>query len=157
MESVTTAGTARTPVQPARVQYVALVVGVVFLLVGIAGFIPGLTQHYGDLQFLGHSSGAELFGQFQVSILHNLVHLLFGIVGLALWHTAASARGYLIGGGLVYLVLWLYGVLTPEDTRFNFVPISAKDDFLHLVLGVWMIVLGLLVGATLRSSGARRA
>ncbi|HLU43103.1 MAG TPA: DUF4383 domain-containing protein, partial [Microthrixaceae bacterium] len=46
-------------------------VGVVFLLVGVLGFIPGITTNYDAMEFAGHESGAELFGVFQVSILHN--------------------------------------------------------------------------------------
>src|SRR5206468_5953558 len=97
--SVRTERIARQPVQAA-----ALVVGVVFVVVGIAGFIPGVTTHYSDMSFAGHDSMAKLLGVFMVSVLHNIVHLLFGIAGIALARTAASARSYLIGGGLIYLV-----------------------------------------------------
>jgi Domain of unknown function (DUF4383) len=72
-----------------NVQKAAAIVGVVFLLVGVLGFIPGITTNFGDLSFAGHNSDAKLFGLFQVSILHNIVHLLFGIAGLAMARTAA--------------------------------------------------------------------
>ena len=77
-----------------NVQKAAAIVGVVFLLVGVLGFIPGITTNFGDLSFAGHHSDARLFGLFQVSILHNIVHLLFGIAGLAMARTAAQARTY---------------------------------------------------------------
>ena len=67
-----------------QAQQLTMLLGVVFLLVGILGFIPGITTHYGDMSFAGDDSGAKLIGIFQVSILHNLVHMLFGIAGLAL-------------------------------------------------------------------------
>ena len=94
---------------PLVVHASAVVVSAVFLLVGILGFIPGITTHYGDLSFAGHDSGAQLLGVFQVSVLHNLVHLLFGIVGMALARAADTARTYLLGGGVVYLALWVLG------------------------------------------------
>jgi hypothetical protein len=118
-------------------------VGLVFLLVGILGFIPGITTDYGDMKFASHESGAELLGIFQVSILHNIVHLLFGIAGLALSRGFASARAFLIGGGAVYLVLWLYGLIVDKDSGANFVPLNSADDWLHFALGVGMIALGL--------------
>src|SRR5881394_1512407 len=94
------------------VQLLAMVVGATFLAVGILGFIPGITSHlYGGLDFAGHDSQAKLLHVFQVSWLHNIVHLAFGIAGLALARTWNGARTYLIGGGVVYLVLWLYGLL----------------------------------------------
>ena len=134
------------------IQLAALVVGVVFLLVGILGFIPGITTNYGDMAFAGHNSEAKLLGLFQVSILHNIVHLLFGIAGVALSRTAGAARLFLVGGGVIYLVLWLYGLIVPFDSGANFVPLNTADNWLHFILGVGMIALGLLL-----SRGAARA
>src|SRR3954467_13822129 len=96
----------RTPVQLA-----ALIVGVVFLLVGVLGFVPGVTTHYDQLTFAGHHSEAALLGIFNVSVLHNIVHLLFGVAGIALARTFNTARAYLIVGGIVYLVLFIYGLV----------------------------------------------
>lgn len=128
-----------------NVQKAATAVGAVFLLVGILGFIPGITTDYDQLSFAGHESGALLLGVFQVSILHNLVHLLFGVAGLAMARTAAGARNYLIWGGAIYLVLWLYGLIIDHDTPANFVPVNTADNWLHFVLGVAMIALGVLL------------
>jgi hypothetical protein len=126
-------------VERAPVQKLALVVGAVFLLVGILGFIPGPTQNFDDLKFAGHTSDAELFGIFQVSVLHNVVHLLFGVAGLALARRVDGARLYLLGGGAIYVVIWLYGVLTTQSSGWNFVPFNNEDDYLHLFLGLGMV------------------
>ncbi len=126
-----------------RIQTAALAVGAVFVLVGILGFIPGITSDYGSMTFAGHHSEAKLLGVFQVSILHNIVHLLFGLAGFALARTVSGARSYLIGGGAIYLVLWLYGLIVGQNSSANFVPVNAADDWLHLVLGLGMIGLGL--------------
>ncbi|MEU6425056.1 DUF4383 domain-containing protein [Microbispora sp. NPDC046973] len=140
MDTLPTRTTTRTPVQTA-----ALVVGAVFLLVGVLGFIPGITQNVDQLQFAGHHSDAMLLGVFEVSILHNIVHLLFGVAGVRLARTWAGARSYLIGGGAVYLVLWLYGLLVGHDSAANFVPVNNADNWLHLFLGLGMIALGFLL------------
>ncbi len=58
---------------------VALVFGVVFLVVGIAGFIPGITTDYDTMTWAGHHSDAKLLGIFEVSVLHNIIHLAFGV------------------------------------------------------------------------------
>jgi hypothetical protein len=135
----TVAGTERSTIRT-----VAMVVGVVFLLVGVLGFIPGVTAHYGDMQFAGHDSGAELLGVFQVSILHNIVHLLFGIAGIAMARRRDTARLFLIGGGAIYLLLFLYGLIIGHGSDANFVPLNSADNWLHLVLGLGMIALGLI-------------
>ena len=129
-------------------QMAATAVGAVFLLVGILGFVPGITTEYGSMEFAGHESGAMLLGLFQVSILHNIVHLLFGVAGLAMARNWASARQYLIVGGIIYLVLWIYGLLVdsdPSSSSANIVPVNDADDWLHLGLGIGMIALGFLL------------
>jgi uncharacterized protein DUF4383 len=126
----------------------ALVVGAVFVVVGILGFIPGITTNYGDMSFAGHDSSAELIGVFEVSVLHNIVHLLFGVAGILASRTAVAARTYLIVGGLIYLVLWVYGLVIDDGSTANFVPVNSADNWLHFLLGIGMIALGVVLGRT---------
>lgn len=147
MANTATART-RSPVQRA-----AVLVGAVFLVVGILGFVPGITSNVGSITFAGHESEAMLLGIFQVSILHNAVHLLFGVAGLAMSRTPSAARLYLIAGGAGYLVLWLFGLLVAQESGLNFVPVNTADDWLHLGLGAGMILLGFVLG---RSAAATR-
>lgn len=129
----------RSPIQSA-----ALVVGLVLLLVGILGFIPGITSNYDELKFAGHNSDAQLLGLFDTSILLNLVYLLLGVAGLALARTYEGARRYLIGGGVIYLALFLYGAIWGADeSSANFIPVNWADNVLNLVLGTGMILAGL--------------
>lgn len=139
----------------APVQAGAAIVGLVFLVVGIAGFIPGVTTNlYDGLEFAGHDGNAELLGIFEVSVLHNLVHLAFGVAGLALARTVGGARTFLVGGGAIYLALWVYGLVVDKDSGANFVPLNSADDWLHFALGIGMIGLGLILG---RGRGAPTA
>src|SRR5918998_295408 len=100
------------------VQTAALAVAAVFVLVGILGFIPGITTNYGDM-------------------------------------TISGARSYLIGGGAIYLVLWLYGLVVGQNSAANFVPLNAADDWLHLFLGLGMIALGFLTTRRTTARGPR--
>lgn len=146
----TTRSMTATPVQTA-----ATVVAAVFLLVGILGFIPGITTNYGDMTFAGHESDAQLLGIFEVSILHNIVHLLFGVVGLLMARTWSGARAYLIGGGIIYFVLFLYGLFVDSESDANFVPLNSADNWLHLLLAVGMVALGLALGRGRQVAGTR--
>ncbi|GAA3796409.1 DUF4383 domain-containing protein [Sphaerisporangium flaviroseum] len=139
----------RTPLQMA-----ALIMGIVFLVVGILGFIPGVTTNYGSMAFAGHNSNAHLLGLFQVSVLHNIVHLLFGLAGLALARSWNGARNFLIWGGVIYLLLWIYGLVVGHDSPANFVPLNNADNWLHLLLGIVMVGLGVLLSR--RTSQSRR-
>ena len=132
--------------QGSPVQAASVLVGATFLLVGVLGFVPGITTGTDELHAAGHESHAELLGIFQVSVLHNVVHLLFGAAGIALARTASGARAFLIGGGAVYLVLWLYGLVVDKSSQANFVPLNTADDWLHFVLGLGMIALGVVLG-----------
>lgn len=136
----------RNPMTRTPLQMAATVVAAVFLLVGVAGFIPGVTTDYDAMEFAGHESEAMLLGIFQVSVLHNVVHLLFGAAGLALARSWDGARAFLIGGGLVYLVLFVYGLVVGEHAQANFVPLNNADDWLHLVLGAGMVGIGFVLG-----------
>ena len=131
----------RTPVQLA-----GLLAGASFLLVGILGFVPGLTTDYGQLSLAGHHSQARLLGLFQISVLHNLVHLAFGIIGLLLSRTAPGARTFLLGAGATYLVLTVYGVLIDQNSAANFVPVNDADNVLHVVLGLSMVAAAVVLG-----------
>jgi hypothetical protein len=134
-------------------QKAALAVGAVFLLVGILGFVPGITTGYDTMTMAGHHSEAMLLGVFNVSILHNIVHLAFGVAGLLMARSFAGARTYLIGGGVIYLVLFVYGLVIDHASAANFVPVNSADNGLHLVLALGMMGLGVALSRS--NSGAR--
>lgn len=134
----------------------SLAVGALFLLIGILGFIPGITTNYSSMALAGHMSGAKLFGLFQVSVLHNVVHLVFGVLGLALGRSPGTAKAFLVWGGAIYLLLWIYGLFVTGPHPANFVPVNTADNWLHLVLGVGMIALGLLTTRGVRATGEAR-
>lgn len=141
MATATTKGQGLT-----RLQQAALVVGGVFIAVGVLGFVPGITQNYDQLTLIGHESEAKLLGIFQVNALHNVVHLLYGVVGLlAARASRAASRAFLLYGGAIYLVLLVYGLAIDLDSTLNFVSLNTADNWLHLALGVGMIALAILV------------
>jgi hypothetical protein len=131
----------RTPIQLA-----ATLVGLSFLVAGIAGFIPGITTGAKDIALYGHESPAMLLGIFQVSVLHNVIHLAFGIAGLAM--AKSAAKTYLVVGGAIYLVTWLFGVAIGPASNLNFVPLDDADNWLHLAAGLAMALLGIVLGKT---------
>jgi hypothetical protein len=91
-----------------------------------------------------------------VSVLHNLVHLLFGVAGLAMARSASTARTFLVGGGAVYLLLTVYGVVIDHQSAANFVPVNGADNLLHLALGVGMLTAGLVLGRQTRGTTGDR-
>ncbi len=138
------------------VQKAATLFGIIFLIVGVAGFIPGITTDYDRLTTFD-DQGAKLLGVFGVNIIENIAHLLFGIAGLALARSYDGARTYLIGGGAIYAVLWIYGLLVGQDSAANFVPVNRADNWLHLVLAIAMIAGGVLLTRGERDRAARTA
>ncbi len=147
---------ADSPAQPAvagsrsLAQVFAFVIGATFVLVGVLGFIPGITSMFGDLSFKGPESDAQLLGLFDVSVVHNIVHLLFGI-GLLASRWALWAVRYLVIGGIAYAGVFVYGLFVVNSTNAaNFLPINTADNFLHIGLSVTMIALGVIGAMALR-------
>ena len=132
-----------SPYGATAVQKIALIVGIVFLVLGIAGFIPGLTTGVGRMQFAGSSSGAYLFGLFQVSVLHNAIHLLFGIAGVITAVHPLAARHYLLWGGVANVALWTWGLFT-GGREGDVVPLNRAAVWAHLCYAVVMILLALV-------------
>jgi hypothetical protein len=111
----------------------ALIYGVVFLLVGIAGFIPGLVIAPGA----GAPQGADhglLLGLFPVNALHNLVHVAFGIWGIAVFRSWSGARIYARSVAVIYAVLGVMGLIPALQTAFGLVPLYGHDVWLHFLL-----------------------
>lgn len=127
-------------------QKAALAVAAAFALVGVLGFVPGITTDYDEMELAGHESDAQLLGLFAVSVLHNVVHLLFGVAGFLLARTWIGARLFLLAGGTIYLVLTLFGLVVDRHGEANFIPLDHADNWLHLFLGLGMVALGFLLG-----------
>lgn len=106
----------------------AYVFGAVFVLVGLLGFVNNPLV------------GAN--GIFETDALHNLVHLLFGVVLLVVaMKAAAKSALYLKIIGVIYLVLAVLGFLMGEGMLLGLVQTNTADHWLHLILGV-VLVLG---------------
>jgi len=135
-------------------QIFAGLMGTAFLLAGVGGFIPGITSSYDRLSFAGTDSQAKLLGLFEVSVVHNIVHLLFGI-GLLAAARFTWARAYLFGGGVVYLALTVFGFVIDRESDVNFVPINGNDNYLHLGLSLALLLFGVIGLRAARRAPAR--
>ncbi|MCV2490076.1 DUF4383 domain-containing protein [Geodermatophilus sp. YIM 151500] len=119
-----------TTTGPARTwpQFLALIIGAAYLVVGVVGFfVTGFDE------FAAHTPDETLLG-FSINPLHNIVHVLVGVVGVALCRTLSSARlyGWLLA--VAYGATFVYGLFAvDEDEPLNFLSINWADNWLHLV------------------------
>ena len=111
----------------------ALIFGIVFIAVGIAGFVPALVYAPDGGDMGGHGM---LLGLFPVNTLHNIVHLLFGIWGIAASRSASGAVMYARGVAIIYAVLTVCGLIPATADGFGYVPLYGKDVWLHAVLAL---------------------
>lgn len=117
------------------VQRVAQIFGIVFILVAIVGFItPGGMS-------MDAANPGMLMGMFAVNLLHNVVHLLFGLWGLAASRSWAGSKQYATVAGAIYLVLAILGFVAPDG--FGLVPLGGNDRWLHIVLAAALLYFGL--------------
>ena len=110
----------------------ALVFGILFLLAGFSGFIPGLVQPaHGAPALAVEANHGILMGLFPVNILHNLVHVLIGVWGIVAYSSVSGARIYGRGLAVFYGLLAVLGLILATQTLFGLVPIYGNDVWLH--------------------------
>lgn len=129
----------------ADVQNAGMGVGILAAVVGVLGFVPGITTRYSELMFLGPDSQALLFGVFQVSMLLNIVQLAIGATGLTMSRTEHGARNFLFGAGALYIILSIFGLSVGVNSAANFLSLNMTDNWTHMVLGVVMVACGWLL------------
>ena len=125
-------------------QTLALAFGAVYALVGLLGFAVS-----GDVDFAGQD-GASLLG-FDVNGLHNIVHLLIGVVLLAASRTHAAARGVNLTIGAVYVLLAVLGPFI-NDTAADIIGLNGADHVLHLLSGVLLVGVAVAGDKTARTT-----
>lgn len=118
------------------IRYFTLIYGIVFLLVGVAGFVPAfLTPLEPGHPELAFDAGAgRLFGLFPVNALHNIVHIVFGIWGLAAYRSVPGSITYARPVAVIYAILFVMGLIPGLHTAFGLVPVYGHDVWLHAVL-----------------------
>lgn len=110
----------------------ALIFGIIYVLVGILGFIPSLSTHPADAPHLAVESGhGYLLGMFPINILHNIVHLLIGLWGLLASRSVGGARFYAKALAIAYGLLAVLGLIPATNTTFGLIPIHGNDVWLH--------------------------
>ena len=118
-------------------QTLALAFGVVYTLVGIAGFFVSET-----FAGTGQEENGQLLGLFQVNHLHNIVHLLIGVALIAASKRLDTARGANLAIGVTYLALGVLGPLI-TGTDLNIVALNGADHVLHLLSGALLTAVAL--------------
>ena len=114
-------------------QRFAQIAGVVFLLVGVLGFFPGLKSAPSlGLPHLAVDGGyGLLLGLFPVNWLHNLVHLGIGIAAWSSSEDNASARQFARGLTILYGALAVMGLIPVFNMTFGLIPLYGHDIWLH--------------------------
>jgi Domain of unknown function (DUF4383) len=131
-------------------QEVTLWVSGGFLTLGYLGFLPWVTNNIETLSIWSERSSAELLGVFEVSFLHNVVHLFIGVGALVAAGADRYARAFLAVVGVALMMLVMYGRLTVDPDLTVLVPVAAADAWLHAVLGFVMFAAAVLAPGDVR-------
>lgn len=124
----------------------AVVFGIVFLLAGVAGFVPALSPEHAHSGMIVTTESRLALGLFPVNVLHNLVHLVFGFWGLLAARTVFGSVVYARGTALIYALLTVLGLIPATSTTFGLVPIYGNDVWLHAALGLVAAYFGFIHG-----------
>lgn len=138
-----------------KTRYFALIMGIAFLAVGILGFVPALvTPPEGEAALLIEAGHGLLFGLFPVNVVHNLIHLAFGVWGVVVWRAFTPSRIYARSVAIIYAVLAVMGLIPVLRTTFGLVPIHGNDIWLHAVIAIVAAYFGYASVTTVESAGA---
>ena len=131
----------------------ALFLGLFFVLAGIAGFLPFLSHPEAGAALadnaIAPAHGAilgtgdnMLFGLFPVNAVHNVVHLLFGLWGLAAARSWRGALFFARSVAIIFVLLAIAGLLPAVQTGFGLLPLYAKDVWLHGLIALGGLYFG---------------
>lgn len=112
------------------IKQLSLVFGIVFLLIGVLGFVPGVT-----------TSDNLLLGIFAVGVIHNIIHLLSGAAAVLASRDESYAQLYFRIFGAVYAVVAIVGWIQ-GTTVLGIIPVNTADNILHTVLAVAILGVG---------------
>jgi Domain of unknown function (DUF4383) len=117
---------------------VAAVLGVVYVLVGVLGFLPGFVSE-GAPSGMPSASGS-LIGIFPINALHNVVHLAIGAA--LLYGATATPAAILVSRvvGIVYALVGVAGLVAPDG--FGLLPLGGLDIGLHLATAAVLLYIG---------------
>ena len=111
----------------------AVLFGIVFILVGILGFVPGVTDNQ------------MLLGIFHVNAAHNVVHLLSGAAALFAGMTSAgAARIYFRVFGVIYGLVAVLGFMMGDGMLLGLISNNTADTWLHVVIAAVSLLLGFM-------------
>ncbi len=115
------------------VKTLGMLFGIVFLAVGILGFVPGVTNN------------EMLLGIFMVNTAHSVVHIVSGAIFLiASMSGAGAARIWFQIFGVIYAVVAILGFMNPSGPLLGMISNNPNDTYLHVVLAVLMLAIGFL-------------
>jgi hypothetical protein len=123
------------------IRYFALAMGIIFLAVGVLGFIPAALTPLGEPLAVETLAG-RLLGLFPVNILHSLVHVAFGVWGVIAYRTLAQSLTYAQVVGVAYAVLTVMGLIPGLRTVFGLIPLYGHDIWLHAAIAAAAIYFG---------------
>ncbi len=123
-------------------RFFALIFGIVYLLIGILGLIPGLLTP-ATVPVTVNVLNGNLFGVFPVNIVHTVVHLIIGIWGILAYRSWDASRGYARATGVIFIILFIFGLIPGLNTLFGLAPLNGADIWLHLVSGIVALYFGL--------------
>jgi hypothetical protein len=137
-----------------KTRYFALFLGLVFLAVGILGFVPTLRPAEPDMPPLIQSQHyGFLFGLFPVNWLHNGLHLVFGLWGVLAYGSFGAARAYAMVVAVAYAVAAAFGFFPGLRVLFGYMPLYGNDIWLHAAIAVFGAIFAALPATDHSRSG----
>ncbi|MBD2778447.1 DUF4383 domain-containing protein [Iningainema tapete] len=142
-------------------RYCALIIGIVFLLLGVAGFIPGLVSLPGttasyvppDQTSSAYAMGfGYVFGLFPTNFLHNIVHCAVGLLGIASFTSLSGTRLFNLSFAITYILIAIMGLLPFANTTFGLMPVFGNNVWLNALTATAAAYYGIVIPSKVKGS-----
>lgn len=145
-------------------RYCALIVGILYLVVGIAGFIPAFVSQSGTN--VPHISTDEItsaynlgygyiFGLFPTNFLHNIVRSAVGLFGIASYSSLSTARIFNRSFAVAYALIAIMGLLPFASTTFGLMPLSGNNVWFNGLAAIATAYYGIVLPAKVKGTNLR--
>ncbi|HEY9301563.1 MULTISPECIES: DUF4383 domain-containing protein [unclassified Coleofasciculus] len=137
------------------IRYAALILGLLFLSLGLAGFMPGFVTP--SENFTSEPGFGYIFGVFPTNYFHNAIGVLVGVWGIAAFTSLSGAIVFNRIFAILYAAGAILGLLPFANTLFGLTPLFGNNIWLNALTAAIAFYFGFVKSAEIAMPSSSNA